>query len=47
MTFHTTWICRFCGVQRASIAGSKFVLRRGVRVRKCAACVAEGKEKAK
>ena len=45
MTFTTTWICRFCGVQRSSIAGSRFVLRRGIKVRKCAECVAEGKIK--
>ncbi len=47
MSFHTTWICRFCGVQRSSIAGSRFVLRRGVKVRKCAECVKSEKEAGK
>lgn len=45
MSFHTTWICRFCGFQRSSIAGSRFVLRRGIKVRKCAECAkAESKK---
>ena len=45
MTFITKWICRFCGVQRSSITGSRFVrMRSGITVRKCAECVAAEKE---
>jgi transcription elongation factor Elf1 len=48
MTFRTTFICRFCGVQRSSIAGSRFVrMRSGIKVRKCAECVAAEKEAGK
>lgn len=47
MTFTTTWICRFCGFHRSSIAGSRFVLRRGIKVRKCAECVKLEKETGK
>ena len=48
MTFRTTFICRFCGAQRSSIAGSRFVrMRSGITVRKCAECVAAEKEAGK
>ena len=43
MTFRTSWICRFCGLQRSSIAGSRFVMRRGIKTRKCAECVVAAK----
>ena len=48
MTLTTTFICRFCGVQRSSIAGSRFVrMLSGLKARKCAECVAAEKEAGK
>ena len=45
MILTTSWICRFCGFPRSSTAGSRFVLLRGIKVRKCAECVSKEKDK--
>ena len=44
MSFRTTWICRFCGVQRSSTAGSRFVRSGYYKLRKCAECVSKEKD---
>ncbi len=48
MILTTAWVCRFCNFKRSSIAGSRFVrMRSGIKVRKCAECVAAEKEAGK